>query len=234
MPKAPCEPHLRALSTPPRVPSQPRAETVPRRMGRASLRRRMFRPMPAAMARSSASTRSFTPSIPVPLVSLDQRSTWHPDASAADGTFMQWWLNAATVLGWLMSSIFVLSLAASPGLCDARSRSRPTASWGLGRAGWSRGSEHGEPEPGPGPDQRAGGRLGTWRRFEAAAAAGRHRELIDAASAAGIRLFNTSPMYGEAERLLADALGGQRDQVVIATRFWTRHRRRARPSSPAR
>jgi hypothetical protein len=24
---------------------------------------------------------------------------------------MQWWLNAATVLGWLMSSIFVLSLA---------------------------------------------------------------------------------------------------------------------------
>ena len=47
----------------------------------------------------------------IPLVSLDQRSTWHPDASAPDGTFMQWWLNAATVLGWLLSSIFVLSLA---------------------------------------------------------------------------------------------------------------------------
>jgi hypothetical protein len=47
----------------------------------------------------------------IPLVSLDQRSTWHPDAYAPDGTFMQWWLNAATVIGWLLSSIFVLSLA---------------------------------------------------------------------------------------------------------------------------
>jgi hypothetical protein len=47
----------------------------------------------------------------IPLISLDQRSTWHPDARAPDGTFMQWWLNAATVLGWLLSSIFVLSLA---------------------------------------------------------------------------------------------------------------------------
>ena len=47
----------------------------------------------------------------VPLVSLDQRSTWYPDPSLRDGTFMQWWLNAATLLGWLLSSIFVLSLA---------------------------------------------------------------------------------------------------------------------------
>jgi hypothetical protein len=47
----------------------------------------------------------------IPLVSLDQRSTWHPDARAPDGTFLQWWLNAATVLGWLLSSVFVLSLA---------------------------------------------------------------------------------------------------------------------------
>jgi aryl-alcohol dehydrogenase-like predicted oxidoreductase len=36
--------------------------------------------------------------------------------------------------------------------------------------------------------------LGTWRRLEAAAAAGRHRELIGTAIAAGIRLFDTSPM----------------------------------------
>lgn len=47
----------------------------------------------------------------IPLISLDQRSTWHPDAQSPDGTFMQWWLNAATILGWLLSSIFVLSLA---------------------------------------------------------------------------------------------------------------------------
>jgi hypothetical protein len=47
----------------------------------------------------------------IPLVSLGQRSTWYPDAEAPDGTFMQWWLNTATVLGWVLSSIFVLSLA---------------------------------------------------------------------------------------------------------------------------
>jgi aryl-alcohol dehydrogenase-like predicted oxidoreductase len=63
--------------------------------------------------------------------------------------------------------------------------------------------------------------LGTWRRLEAAAAAGRHRELIDAAIAAGIGLFDTSPMYGDAERLLADAVTGTRSQVVIADKIWT-------------
>jgi aryl-alcohol dehydrogenase-like predicted oxidoreductase len=63
--------------------------------------------------------------------------------------------------------------------------------------------------------------LGTWRRLEAAAAAGRHRELIDTAIAAGIRLVDTSPMYGAAERLLADALDGKRDQVVVADKIWT-------------
>lgn len=47
----------------------------------------------------------------IPLVSLDQRSTWYPDPHARGGTFMEWWLNTATLLGWLLSSIFVLSLA---------------------------------------------------------------------------------------------------------------------------
>lgn len=46
-----------------------------------------------------------------PLVSLDQRSTWYPDSHVHGGMFMQWWLNAATLLGWLLSTIFVLSLA---------------------------------------------------------------------------------------------------------------------------
>ena len=47
----------------------------------------------------------------VPLISLDQRSTWYPDPEAPGGQFMLWWLNLATLLGWLLSSIFVLSLA---------------------------------------------------------------------------------------------------------------------------
>jgi aryl-alcohol dehydrogenase-like predicted oxidoreductase len=63
--------------------------------------------------------------------------------------------------------------------------------------------------------------LGTWRRLEAAAAAGRHRELLGAAVAAGIGLVDTSPMYGDAERLLADALDDRRDRVVVADKVWT-------------
>ena len=63
--------------------------------------------------------------------------------------------------------------------------------------------------------------LGTWRRLEAAAAGGRQRELIGAAIAAGIRLIDTSPMYGDAERLLGAALAGRRDQVVVADKIWT-------------
>ncbi|HTP14335.1 MAG TPA: hypothetical protein VLW44_08480 [Streptosporangiaceae bacterium] len=47
----------------------------------------------------------------VPLISLDQRTTWYPDPDAPGGQFMLWWLNLATLLGWLLSSIFVLSLA---------------------------------------------------------------------------------------------------------------------------
>ena len=60
--------------------------------------------------------------------------------------------------------------------------------------------------------------LGTWRRLKAAS---RHRELIGTAIAASIRLFGTPPMYCEAERLPADVLGGQRDQIVIAEKIWT-------------
>jgi hypothetical protein len=47
----------------------------------------------------------------VPLISLDQRSTWYPDPHVPGGELMLWWLNLATLLGWLLSSIFVLSLA---------------------------------------------------------------------------------------------------------------------------
>jgi aryl-alcohol dehydrogenase-like predicted oxidoreductase len=66
--------------------------------------------------------------------------------------------------------------------------------------------------------------LGTWRRLEAAAAAGRHRELVETAVAVGITLVDTSPMYGAAERLLADALAGTRDRVVVADKVWTSSR----------
>ena len=44
---------------------------------------------------------------------------------------------------------------------------------------------------------------------------------MEAAIAAGIRVIDTSPMYGEAEQLLSDALGGHREQVFIADKVWT-------------
>ena len=47
----------------------------------------------------------------LPLITLDQRSTWYPDPHQPGGEIMLWWLNLATLLGWLLSSIFVLSLA---------------------------------------------------------------------------------------------------------------------------
>jgi hypothetical protein len=47
----------------------------------------------------------------IPLISLEQRSTWYPDPHVRDGTLTLWWLNIATLLGWLLSSIFALSFA---------------------------------------------------------------------------------------------------------------------------
>ena len=48
---------------------------------------------------------------PMILISLDQRSTWYPDEQVRYGQLMLWWLDLATILGWLLSSVFVLSLA---------------------------------------------------------------------------------------------------------------------------
>jgi hypothetical protein len=47
----------------------------------------------------------------MPLVSLEQRSTWYPSPDAPWGETMEWWLNLATVAGWVLSSIFLLSIA---------------------------------------------------------------------------------------------------------------------------
>ena len=63
--------------------------------------------------------------------------------------------------------------------------------------------------------------LGTWARLEAAAAAGSVQAIIDGALDAGVTVFDSSPMYGEAERLLAAALGGRRAEAFIATKIWT-------------
>ena len=47
-------------------------------------------------------------------------------------------------------------------------------------------------------------------------------QVVSALLAAGGRLLDTSPMYGEAEGSLAVALRGRREQAVLATKIWAR------------
>lgn len=65
--------------------------------------------------------------------------------------------------------------------------------------------------------------LGTWQVLDVrgAAAEARARAVVDAALAAGANFFDSSPMYGEAERVLAAALAGRREQALVATKVWS-------------
>lgn len=65
--------------------------------------------------------------------------------------------------------------------------------------------------------------LGTWRTFDVRGrgAEARARAVVDTAIALGATFFDTSPMYGEAERVLGQALRGRRNDVLIATKLWT-------------
>ena len=60
--------------------------------------------------------------------------------------------------------------------------------------------------------------LGTWNSF-----GGDHElagDVVGAALGAGIRLFDSSPMYGRAERSLGRVLDGRRERASIATKIW--------------
>jgi aryl-alcohol dehydrogenase-like predicted oxidoreductase len=63
--------------------------------------------------------------------------------------------------------------------------------------------------------------LGTWARLEAAARAGAAGDLVSTALDEGIGVFDSSPMYGQAERLLAEALRARRSDAFVATKIWT-------------
>jgi aryl-alcohol dehydrogenase-like predicted oxidoreductase len=65
--------------------------------------------------------------------------------------------------------------------------------------------------------------MGTWKTFDVRGAAGEAnaRAVVDAALAAGATFFDSSPMYGEAERVLGYALGDRRSSAMIATKVWT-------------
>ncbi len=63
--------------------------------------------------------------------------------------------------------------------------------------------------------------MGTWRTLDVRGAhrAERHR-LVQLAVQQGCTFFDTSPMYGEAERVLAEAVRPARDSVLVATKVW--------------
>ncbi len=65
--------------------------------------------------------------------------------------------------------------------------------------------------------------MGTWQSFDVRGdqEVAARRAIVDAALAAGTTLFDTSPMYGESERVLAIALGDHRRDVLIADKVWT-------------
>jgi len=65
--------------------------------------------------------------------------------------------------------------------------------------------------------------MGTWRTFDVSgpAAEQRCRDIVSAALSSGARLFDTSPMYGRSEGLLARCLEGRRDSAIVATKVWT-------------
>jgi aryl-alcohol dehydrogenase-like predicted oxidoreductase len=64
--------------------------------------------------------------------------------------------------------------------------------------------------------------MGTWRTFDVRGTAAERnaRTIVDAALSAGANFFDSSPMYGEAERVLGAALEGRRGAAQIATKIW--------------
>ncbi len=62
--------------------------------------------------------------------------------------------------------------------------------------------------------------LGTYGTFDRHAALA--MQVVDTALEAGTRLFDSSPMYGGAERSLGSALHGRRETTTVATKIWTR------------
>ncbi len=69
--------------------------------------------------------------------------------------------------------------------------------------------------------------MGTWQTFDVRDAAA-VRPVTDAALAGGAVFFDSSPMYGRAERALAETLGERRPRALIATKVWAASAREGR------
>jgi aryl-alcohol dehydrogenase-like predicted oxidoreductase len=64
--------------------------------------------------------------------------------------------------------------------------------------------------------------MGTWKTFDVHGREVEARsQVTDAAFDEGVTFFDSSPMYGEAERVLGRTLNGRRDEAIVATKVWT-------------
>ncbi len=65
--------------------------------------------------------------------------------------------------------------------------------------------------------------MGTWSTFDVRghAAEANTRAVLDEAFRGGARVFDSSPMYGEAERVLGRGLADRRGDALVATKVWT-------------
>jgi aryl-alcohol dehydrogenase-like predicted oxidoreductase len=79
---------------------------------------------------------------------------------------------------------------------------------------------------GTGPEVSVVG-LGTWQTYDVRDP-GQVQAVTDAVLERGVTFFDSSPMYGAAERVLATTLGGRRRGVVVATKVWAGSAREGR------
>ncbi len=64
--------------------------------------------------------------------------------------------------------------------------------------------------------------MGTWRTFDVRGADAEKRAgaIVEEALTVGATFIDSSPMYGEAERVLGSALQGRRGTTLVATKIW--------------
>src|SRR3954447_13749731 len=60
--------------------------------------------------------------------------------------------------------------------------------------------------------------MGTWQTLDVR---GERDDLVHAALDAGATFLDTSPMYGQAQRVLAHGLQGRREEAFVADKLWT-------------
>ena len=64
--------------------------------------------------------------------------------------------------------------------------------------------------------------MGTWQTLDVRGGEAERRahRIVNEALDAGVRFMDSSPMYGESERVLGEALGERRPEAIVATKVW--------------